>query len=94
MTPAALQTIAQDELRKALATRQDGRRVTYDARKADRIVHALQALHPAQSTLAKIEHAIRVLRRLLHDLPAQAARHIGRALHYAEGALKVHGATA
>lgn len=84
MTAAALQSVAHGELRIALAARHDGHRVTYDARKADQLVHALRALHPEQTTVAAIEDAIRRLRRLLmHDLPVAVARHIRRAIRHA-----------
>jgi hypothetical protein len=87
MTPAAFQTVAHDEVRRALAARQDGRRVTYPARKADQLVRTLHQLHPAQTTAARLEQAIRTLRRLLGDLPANVAKHVARALKAAEGAL-------
>jgi hypothetical protein len=94
MTPASLQTIAHDELRLALAARRDGQRVTYPARKADQLVRVLHALHPAQTTAAALENAIVTLRRVLRDLPAKAAKHVARALKYAEDALKLHQASA
>lgn len=93
MTAPALQSVAQDELRKALAGRMDGNRVTYDSRKADTIVLALRALHPAQTTVAAIEDAIRRLRRLLiYDLPVTVLRHIRRAIRHANQALKLREA--
>lgn len=93
MTATALQSIARDELKEALAARKDGSRVTYDARKADTIVVALRALHPAQTTVAAIQDAIRRLRRLLeHDLPTAVLRHIRRAIRHANQALKLREA--
>lgn len=93
MTATALQGVAHDEIRKALAARKDGNRVTYDARKADQMVHALRALHPAQTTVAAIQSAIRTLRRLLtHDLPVAVARHIRRAIRHANQALRLREA--
>jgi hypothetical protein len=98
MTPTASEAgafrrVAKDELRLALASRQDGRRVTYAARKADQIVRAIHALHPAQAAVDVLGDAIRMLRRLLRDLPATAAGHVRRALHYAERALRIHEAS-
>jgi beta-phosphoglucomutase-like phosphatase (HAD superfamily) len=93
VTAPALQGVAHDELRKALAARQDGNRVTYDARKADQIAYALRALHPQQGTATLIQDAIRRLRRLLaHDLPLAVARHIRRAIHHANQALQLREA--
>jgi hypothetical protein len=90
MTATALQGVAHDEVKKALAARQDGRRVTYDARKADQLVHAARLLHPAQTTVGAIQDAIRRLRRLLtHDLPVAVARHIRRAIRHANQALRL-----
>ncbi len=95
MTAPALQSVAQDELRKALAARKNGNRVTDDARKADTIVVALRALHPAQTTVAAIEDAIRRLRRLLeHDLPTAVLRNIRRAIRHANQALRIREAVA
>ncbi len=93
MTATSLQGVAHDELRKALAARQDGNRVTYDARTADQIVYALRALRPQQRTATLIQDAIRRLRRLLaHDLPLAVARHISRAIRYALLALQLREA--
>ena len=71
MTPVA---VASDELRAALATRNVGRRVTYHARVADRIVRALRHLHPDRG--GNVEHAIVELERALPRLPADAAHHV------------------
>jgi hypothetical protein len=95
VTATALQTVAHDEVRRALAARQDGRRVTYASRSADQLVHALRALHPEQTTVAAIQNAIRRLRRLLaHDLPEAVLRHIRRAIRHANQALCIREAAA
>jgi len=93
MTAPPLQGVAHDELRKALAARQAGHRVTYDARKANEIVYALRALHPQQGAVALIQDAIRSLRRLpMQDLPIAVARHIRRAIRHANQALRIRQA--
>lgn len=69
--------------------------MTYDARKADQLVHASRALHPAQTTVAAIEDAIGRLRRLLmDDLPLAVARHSRRAIRHANQALRIREAAA